>query len=358
MEYLKTENTGTLELHAHLFMKHGMGWMHKGSFKSVKAKNWRDRFSSQADANALERSGNTIVVVALYAHPLFTRNQREAIRAQLAEAANFVNEHSNWIIAKSPEEAEKGLQTGKKILILSLEGAAGVLETNSDMEEFIDRGGIRIVTPLHLTDDEFGGVATLGGFFILASPLKWLRGEHLNKKGLTERGRWLVKTLAERKIWIDLSHASDASHAEIAAILAKHKQPLLHTHTSLRRFKQSERAISESQLQEIAASGGMIGLIPSTEMLGKPPGFATLSASFDEAVKVLGEDGVTIGSDLNSGLKRLPPHQLLGDKLKNSGFSDIGHTAELWKALKRTGTSPVARFLGAWKKVRPQASES
>ena len=49
-------------------------------------------------------------------------------------------------------------------MILALEGASGIIETDEDLAEFVDRDGIRIVTLIHLTDDEFGGAAFLKGY--------------------------------------------------------------------------------------------------------------------------------------------------------------------------------------------------
>src|SRR4051812_47085106 len=60
------------ELHAHLFMKEGMTWAFRGDFNGpLEATSWKDRFSSQANPEALEKSGLSVVVATIYAHPLF-----------------------------------------------------------------------------------------------------------------------------------------------------------------------------------------------------------------------------------------------------------------------------------------------
>src|SRR4051812_6206202 len=74
-------HANTVELHAHLFMKEGMGWLFKGDFNGpLQAENWKSRFSSQANPETLEQSGLDIVVATLYAHPLFTWSLRDSIR--------------------------------------------------------------------------------------------------------------------------------------------------------------------------------------------------------------------------------------------------------------------------------------
>src|SRR6185503_4235676 len=93
----------SVELHAHLFMKEGMGVGFTGDFFGpLKARDWHDQFRSMANPESLEKSGIGIVVNALYAHPLFELSPREAVRKQIAMARKFVTEHPNWIIATNP----------------------------------------------------------------------------------------------------------------------------------------------------------------------------------------------------------------------------------------------------------------
>ena len=158
---------GGVELHAHLFMKEGMSWFFTGDFFGpLRATSWRDRFSSQANVDSLNQSGLQIAVVSLYANPLLTFSMRAAVRRQIALAEKFVVENPAWIIPKSAREARQGIAGGKRLLVLSLEGAMGIIETEDDLREFVDKSGVRIVTLLHLTDDLFGGVALLRGIIV------------------------------------------------------------------------------------------------------------------------------------------------------------------------------------------------
>src|SRR5690606_26901719 len=123
----------------------------------------------------LRESGIRILVAALYAHPLMTWDLRDSIRRQIAQAERFVKENPEWVLVRDAIETRKVLAEGKRALILSLEGAAGILESEKDLHEFIDERGIRIVTLLHLIDDHFGGAAFLRGAAILANPWAALR---------------------------------------------------------------------------------------------------------------------------------------------------------------------------------------
>jgi len=165
-----------IDLHSHLFMKDGLGVLFSGKFsEKLHAHKWSDGFSSQANAETLEASHLGLVVVSLFASQPYVLNTRDSIRKQIALAEEFVKSHSDWVIARSASEAEKAIAAGKRVLVLSLEGASSILETDADIHEFIDEKGIRIVTFSHLMDDEYGGSALLASYHALSDPLGWLK---------------------------------------------------------------------------------------------------------------------------------------------------------------------------------------
>ena len=380
----------SLDLHAHLFMKEGLGWLFHGRFEEPHlADSWDDRLSSKVDAAALEQSGIGLVVVALFAHPLYVADMRASIRAQIAAAKRFVRRHPNWAIAKSPAEARRLLGAGRRVLVLSLEGASGVLETEEDLREFVDREGIRIVTELHLVDDAFGGVAMLDGFQYLANPLGVVdqlldhrhdeQGIEVNRRGLSPLGRRLAVELIARGVWIDLTHASDASLTDLVPMLERAGQPLLLTHAQLRTRHAAERATSETMLRRVAASGGVVGLLPSEDAFPNaapaarfcPAGCSpeacrgsvhTFAEVVDEAAAILGPEAIALGSDQNGGMRHLAQACGTGTALDgDAGFHHVGQTALLYRALRQLG-APIAphrdvldHFLSAWDRVTPTA---
>lgn len=347
------------------------------------AKDWTSRFSSQVNPEALQKSQLDIVVATLYAHPFLTLSLRDSIRRQIALAQRFVQENPAWIIARTPEQAKQALDTEKHVLIFALEGASGILETEEDLKEFIDQAGIRIVTLLHLTDDEFGGVAFLNGIRGFASPLAFVKslfshgnsqGIRVNSSGLTALGLEMTHHLIRRHVWIDLAHASDGSQKTLAPILRQAGQPLLYTHTVLRRFLRAERGISDEQLREVAETKGFMGLMPSEEMLVQTPPLTgtcegsvhSLANQYREAAKVIGESSVSMGSDFNGGIPHLKPSCATGTSLdQKQGYWNIGQTPELWQALQNilelnpeNGKKSTDRFIDAWSRVFKSPSES
>lgn len=371
-----------IELHAHLFMKEGMGWLFRGSFNErLQASSWKNRFRSQVNADSLQASQLDIVVVTLYAHPFLTFSMRDSVRSQIALAKQFVETHSNWVIVRSPSEALDALHEKKHVLILALEGASGILESEQDIREFIVENGIRIVSPLHLTDDELGGVAFLKGLRALSSPIAFLKnlihptfdldGNRVNPNGLSEKGKMLIKQLIQHHVWIDLAHSSDTAQKEIISILERSHIPLLYTHTVLRKYHQSERAISNEQLYKVAESKGYIGLMPSEEMLEGTPvidecagTIFAFAKQFQDAAQVVGKDAIGVGSDFNGGIPHLKPScRPTGTSLDEKGLWNIGQSTEIWNALEKLGvwkeetdsdlflSHQAQNFLSAWSHV-------
>jgi microsomal dipeptidase-like Zn-dependent dipeptidase len=377
----------TVELHAHLFMEEGMGLMIRGSFHDplCAADHWTDRFSVQANAQGMKDSHVGITVLALYAHPIFEGDLLRSIRAQLAQVRRFVGENPEFVLARSPWEARRALRAGKRVIILGLEGAAGIVDTDDLVREFVDEAGIRIIAPLHLTDDHLGGGAFLAGINILANPLAFLKqffnqergeyGERLNRNGITERGMSLMRQLIERRVWIDLSHATDQAFAKMAPVLREAGQPILVTHSALRRHYRGERGVSDTHLQQMAQSHGYLGLMPSQDMVETtrvrqafcPPGcrnceggIFAFATHYADAVEVLGPNSVAFGSDFNGGIRHLPPPECaIGlPEFDQEGFYLMSHTPRAWAALRKVGapvpedlTVTVEAFLAGWEKV-------
>ena len=365
----------SVDLHAHLFFYDGTGLPLIEKFSgSLAVKSWNKRIGSKVNLASLNASGASIVVAALYAHPLFLVSERESIRRQLVAADNLLRADPTWGLAKNAREARVLLGKGRKVLVLALEGASGILESEEDLKEFLDLRGISIVTPLHFMDDDWGGAAFLPGAAVLASPFAWLRsllsptrdaeGVRLNPQGLTVRGRWLTQALLKRQVWVDLAHSSDATQKDILALSG---QPILYTHTMLRRYYRAERGISLTQLAQVQRHGGFVGLLPSEDMLAGTEvtpafcqkacpscegGVPALLQQYSEIASQVGASSVSLGSDINAPLQLLKPE--CGQAL---GFNEYGDLARLFAILETRGgysaQTAQERFLTLWSKVRP-----
>ncbi len=380
-----------VDLHAHLSMKPALGWLFRGSFDApLVADSWDDQLSSKANGKTLQEAGLGVMVVALYAHPVFAGDMREAVRNQIAEVEAFVRRRSRWAIARQASEADTLLRQGKRVIVLSIEGAAGVLESEADLREFIDERGIAIVTPLHLVDDRFGGAALLDGAQRVANPIALIDGRQRrlvdrgiedgivrNQRGLTLMGKRLLIELVRRGVWIDLTHASDAAVEQMMPILEAAGQPVLFTHTSPRHFRKAERALSDRMLKAVDRTRGMVGLLPSEDAMPNIPpasgycqagcepdtcrgSVAGLAEVYSYLARFVSPSAIALGSDFNGGMRHLRPSCQTGTSIDHeAGFYQLGQTPALWRALRQAGAPvPEARdtlrhFVEAWSRVMP-----
>jgi microsomal dipeptidase-like Zn-dependent dipeptidase len=362
-------------------MNEGMGALFTGDFNGpLAARDWKDTRRTQANVETVERSGIDILVVSLAGYPVLRCSPRDAVRRQVALAERFVTEHPEWLIARSPEEARAGLAQHRRVLVLALE--PNILENDADIDEFVDRLGVRIVTFLHISDDDNGGAALLPGAKAATTPGTLLFHSHRdpedhvlrNSHGLTDRGRALAHKLIDRGVWIDVAHASDESARELIAMDETAGLPVLITHTTLRRYLRAERAAPEWELEAVARSGGVVGLVPSEEMLegtvlpagacgagcDQPcqGGIHALAQQWRDVAALVPSAAIALGSDYSDGISHLHPACPVGTELDAAGLWNIGQAGAVWTSLEKLG-APVARpraaildhFLEAWSRV-------
>lgn len=364
-----------IDLHNHLFMKQGLRIFRGGFFKNkIKAKHWKHRSKSQVNEELLNKSNLKLVVVALYATPIINGPVRKFANKQIDLAEKFVKRNPNWIIAKSSVEARKALNLGKRVLVLSLEGATGYIDSKKGFEDFYDRG-VRIVTLIHLVNDKIGGTSFRGGFrgWLSLPQIPFCKerdpfGIKINCKGLNPYGLKLVNKMIDKGFWIDLTHSSDKLLEEVIPVMEAKKLPLLFTHTTLRKYKKTERTLSENHLNKVAKSDGIIGLLPSAEYLGKvgncQGSVDSFQIHYNEMAKTLPLDHIMIGSDVNGMVHHLKPRNhrrcpspKISSKMDKKGFWNSSHHSDLYNSLGQLGSQTtdslnhIETFLNAWERV-------
>jgi membrane dipeptidase len=135
---------------------------------------------------------------------------------------------------------------GAPLAVLHLEGAEAI-EPALEALEFWHAAGLRSLGPVWSRPNAFGhGVP----FVFPSSPD--------TGPGLTDAGHALVKRCAELGIMVDLSHLNEAGFWDVARI---EPGPLVATHSGVHRLCQASRNLTDDQLDAIAASGGLVGIV-------------------------------------------------------------------------------------------------
>ncbi len=374
-----------VDLHAHLVMKPGMGPALRGDFEGAPlSTSWESRWSTKATRVSLEQSGAPrLSVIALYGHPWLSRpefpgwesNVSRALEEEYRLLRAFVDRpESNWILARNAQEARQALRGGKRVLVLSIEGAYGALRTPDDLNRWIERG-LSLLTPFHLTEDRFGGVALMRPWAaVFNTPVSFLtslwrsggsclRDLCRSPSGLTEEGKLWIQKLIANKIWIDFAHANDLQVEGILPLLKAAALPLLVTHTALREHFPAERGLSPEITQAIRkGQDGLIGLIPSEDMIRSPGsqescsgGLSRFREEIQSLMSLIGEHRVTLGSDANAPLRGLSPP--CESPEWREGYAQYGKISELTAYLHprsdQWNQAVLEHFLDLWEKVRP-----
>jgi len=260
----------------------------------------------------------------------------------MKEMVRFIDRQSGgrgrgWMeIAYSAKDARRIIEGDRLAVVLGMEvDSLGNWRTESDLSrdpaasraeirrelERLFESGVRQVTPIHLTDNAFGGAAVYnrmfdalnkavsGGHYIVedasqtgveyrleddlggtgivellsrallyqgeteSDPSHSIPGGHANTKGLTDHGRTLIDELMRLGMVIDIDHMSQRTAAETLGRVKVLGYPLVATHAAFRDLalpvgetsdvhKVATEALQTAQtLEDIRALGGMVAPI-------------------------------------------------------------------------------------------------
>jgi len=251
---------------------------------------------------------------------------RARVRAMLDEAERLDRDPGTPARIVRAPEAIDDLPPGVVALVPTIENARSLEGDLSTLEEWRERG----VALLGITwngENELGaGCGAEGG------------------GGLTEFGRAAILRAGELGMAIDLSHLNGAGFAQALSLGV----PALATHSNCRALHDHRRNLDDAQLRDLAAAGGILGLVLYPPFLApEPVGLAAFVAHARHAAEVMGAQRVALGSDLD-GIERTP-----------EGFRDHRDLPALAAALAAGGFSgaEVAGILGGnfldwWRRIR------
>lgn len=187
--------------------------------------------------------------------------------------------------------------------LLSIEGAQ-VLEGDPANVGVLFRAGFRMMSPTHFFDNDMGGSA-----------------HGVNKYGLTDKGKKMVRLMEQKGMIVDLAHASPRTIDDVLAVATR---PMVVSHTGVQGTCPGVRNISDRHMRMIAGKGGVIGIgyFPRATC-GESVG--AIVRSIRHAAERAGVRHVGLGSDFD-GLVQVPFDAAgipgLADALLNDGFTE------------------------------------
>ncbi len=229
------------------------------------------------DANA---SDDITKLAAAQLWPLRTWNsiyERAAYQAQRLQKLE-ANPDNRLKIVRSAADLTAG-DDGTLLAVLLTEGAHP-LEGKIENIARLKAQGYRMMGLQHFFDNDLGGS---------------MHGQA--KGGLTEFGKQAVLEMRAQGILIDVAHSSEQVVRDVLAITP---DPIFISHGGVLSHcpKTKNRNLPNELTKAIAARGGIIGIgyFEGTICDISPKGIA---AAINDAVKVLGEDAVALGSDFD-----------------------------------------------------------
>lgn len=200
--------------------------------------------------------------------------------------------------------------------VLATEGLQPIEGKLENIDVLYD-AGFRITGLTHFFDNEVGGSA-----------------HGLEKGGLTPLGRQVIARLEEKRMLIDLAHASKPLIDDVLAIA---RRPLLVSHTGVAGTCPGPRNLTDEHLKRIAASGGVIG-IGYWDAAVCETSVGAIVRAIRYAVDKVGVAHVALGSDFN-GMVHTPFDTTglaqITEGLQRAGFSDADIAAIMGGNVRR-----------------------
>jgi membrane dipeptidase len=302
------------DLHAHpalnaYYLRRDLGRLHKAPSR------WNP-LRQQLDLPRARAGGLRVLTNCVYAPSVLPVRPFRAALGGFAALERLCASHPALAqVARRKGEVGPILQSGKLAVIHAAEGGHHLERSMEKLERLAERG-LRYLTLTHFVHNGIAQPAELprGPFFTL------LRG----RPGLTQLGKAVVRRCEELGVLVDVSHCSDRSFADVLGMTTR---PVLATHTGFRHFARVERNLSDEQAREVARTGGLIGVITWTDLLGGGS-IEAMADSIVHGATVAGAEHVGIGTDFDGwvfsadGIRDATQYPALTERLVRRGFSE------------------------------------
>jgi membrane dipeptidase len=267
--------------------------------------------------------------------------------------------YDKMLLATNWREVKKGIRKEKLVALIGVEGGHMIEDDMDKLQTLFDHG-MRYMT---LTWNNSTSWAS-------SAMDETQRPDSLKHKGLTEKGREIVKRMNELGVIVDLSHVGEQTFYDAINTTTK---PVLLSHSSVWNICPVFRNVKDEQIKAVAKNGGVIcinfyaGFIDSnfakkylslTQHEGKKfrdslqtmydaakinqlwgekfkkeldplrPTLSQVVDHIDYIVKLVGDDYVGIGSDYDGidfapkGLDDATTYPRITEELKRRGYSD------------------------------------
>jgi membrane dipeptidase len=240
------------------------------------------------DLPRIRRGGIDALGCLMFAGFKFDRSRRRFWR-QLDCARQLAERHGGALaLARTADDIQAARASGRLALFLGVEGSYAIDDDIAGGVARLAEAGVRFVGPLWERDSGAGTSC---------------RTPADRDRGLTERGRALVRACNQAGLLLDVAHASKKTFWDMLEVSATTP---FSSHSGAAGVHPHPRNLDDDQIRALASRGGIVGVIFVAAYLGGP--FCTLDRVADHiehVARVGGDDCVALGSDFD-GFMPLP----------------------------------------------------
>lgn len=160
----------------------------------------------------------------------------DEMKAMILDCEDELNKQDVWHRVLTRED----LKVDKPLALMSVEGMCGIKENEEEAVEWMYEHGIRLAS---LCWNDENALAT----GVKGNP----------ERGLTEKGKNLIRKMDEMHMVIDVSHTNEKSFWDI---MECSKGLVIATHSNARALCDHPRNLTDDQIKAIASKNGLIGM--------------------------------------------------------------------------------------------------
>ncbi len=200
----------------------------------------------------------------------------------------YVNDRKDEAaIAYTPDDVRKLKKKGKSVVIFALENGYGV-GTDLDKVDAFYNAGCRYITLCHNYTNDICDAS---------------RYDNPNGHGgLSEFGEKVIGRMNELGMLVDVSHASTSTLYDVMKLS---KAPIFASHSAVRAIKDHPRNLTDQELKDISATGGVIQIATGRWCLTNAPKNETtvkhLADHIDHIKNLVGPEHIGLGTDFDGG---------------------------------------------------------
>jgi membrane dipeptidase len=234
----------------------------------------------QCDIPRMKAGNVGCLGLGLVVNPLRRRSAPAAVYRDLDRLQRVVSSApADLAIATSPQAIRTARSRGQIACFAGLEGAHGL---NGSIEELprMQAQGLVYVGLAHFTRNK--ACRPMVGWGAKAAA------------GLTDHGRELVDACNRLGLVVDVAHVNRAGLLETCT---RSTAPVICSHTACVAVHSSPRGLDDAQIEAVAKTGGVIGVIFATPFIGRGPGVQQVVAHMDHIKRLVGIEHVALGTD-------------------------------------------------------------